>query len=139
MVPLHRAAGLLSLILAGVSAIAAINGFVFSEADGGSETSEQMSGIAGSYVLFVMFWGAGGLLVSQQVGYSRLLVAVLAVASTSLNMEAIDTLAAGSSLAGAWLARTGLALGLLVLALLLTSVATSWMRPGRALPDGRRR
>ncbi|MEV6063565.1 hypothetical protein [Nocardia asteroides] len=131
--PLHRATGSIALLLAGVSAIAAIHGFVFSETHDGSETSDQISGIAGSYTTFVLLWAGGGLLLTQQVGYSRLLVTVLAAASISLNLEGIDTLTAGSSEAGAWIARIGLALAGLVLVLLLASAVTTWTRPSRAV------
>ncbi|MFJ2835717.1 hypothetical protein ACIO52_10195 [Nocardia sp. NPDC087230] len=128
-VPLHRTMGTLALLLAVLSAIAAINGFLWAAAPhAGSGTSEQISSEAGGNVVFVLLWGIGGLLLAQQIGYSRALVFALAAIYLSQYAEGMDVLTADGNQLEPWIAWSGLLLALPLTALLPISAAATWTR-----------
>lgn len=124
VVPLHRTTGSLAMLLAAISALAAINGFQYAA----SAATEETATLAGANLLMALLWAVGGLLLAQRVGYSRLIMTPFAVASLAMYADVIDVSTGDGNQTGALLAWAGLAFATLLVILLLTSATATLTR-----------
>ncbi|MGW5435995.1 hypothetical protein [Nocardia asteroides] len=134
VVPLHRTTGSLAMLLAAISALAAINGFRYAA----SAATEKTATLAGANLLMALLWAVGGLLLAQRVGYSRLIMTPFAVASLAMYADVIDVSTGDGNQTGALLAWAGLAFAALLVILLLTSATATLTRTGEQAAEAER-